>query len=573
MKEITLVFPMAGQGSRFQYKFKPFLQFCGKTFIENAVEPFIKHKSKIDRVIFIFTEQQETENGVRKFLEESFGNIFKVDCVILPEQTDSQYQTVSSGLINANVNGQIIVCDCDHRLNVDCLFKGELEVDCVVPVWKIDLDEVRHWSVIGLNSDMEPISISEKSVPPGADVYFGCIGCTYFKDASTVTDQKKSDITAMSEVIDQMIKKQSVKIAEMYEGYFFGDQEKLNNLEQEREALLLSAKEIFNLAGGSFAKTSIVKLSGGRIVVRKSVDKNVKIDLGYTKLKHQYNRMQSLYKLMPSNVAQPIHEFENEEIYFYDLDYLTGYKELHRFKNEEISLCLNKLVEALEKNCYSGPNKVTLPANNNWLENHLEIKIVSKLEKMSKISSSFNSIINGDIFYVNGFSCYGIRHSLEMIKKYHNILRPKFLSVIHGDLTLSNIMYNEEDFCLIDCDGADQFDNPMLDLGKLCQSILGRYEKWCNEPINITENDSYDFETPPIRGYKELERLENVIQQWSDILDVEEEDVKSIAYFYCGLHFIRMIPFRLEVSKNQALFALILAAFYLSKAYTNCEGK
>ena len=570
--KVTLVFPMAGQGSRFQYKFKPFLQFCGKTFIENAVEPFIKHKSKIERVVFIFTQEQEKDNAVSAFLTETFGNIFKVDCVILPKQTDNQYQTVSQGLLNSKVSGEIIVCDCDHRLNVDCFFRGDLvsKSECVVPVWKIDLDEVKHWSVIGLNRNMQPISIAEKSVPPEGETYFGCIGCTYFRNASSMLDVD-DDTTAVSQVIRKMIEKRCVRIVEIYEGYFFGDQEKLNNLEEERESLLLSAENVFDLEGGSLAKTSIVKLSGGKMVVRKSANKNFKIDLGYTKLKQQYNRMRFLYKLMPQNVAQPIHEFENDEVYFYDLDYLAGYKELHKFKKEEISTCLDKVLKTLNDNCYSGVNRVSLPTDNSWLENHLEIKVTPKLEQVSRIGNPFNSIVNGDIFYVNGYSCYGLRHSLEMIKKYHDLLRPRFLSAVHGDLTFSNIMYNEEDFYIIDSDGADQFDNPMLDFGKLCQSILGRYEKWCNEDIAVIENSSYDFEAPTIRTYKELESLSGLTEYWSAILNVSDTELKPMAYFYCGLHFIRMIPFRLEVGREQALYALILAGFYLSKAFDKLE--
>ena len=52
MSKVTVIFPMAGDGSRFGRKFKPFLSITEKTFIESAVFPFRAHLEKIKEFVF-----------------------------------------------------------------------------------------------------------------------------------------------------------------------------------------------------------------------------------------------------------------------------------------------------------------------------------------------------------------------------------------------------------------------------------------------------------------------------------------------------------------------------------------
>ena len=52
-KKLNVVFPMAGEGSRFGYTFKPFISVGDLTFIERAISPFLKHEDKINKFYFI----------------------------------------------------------------------------------------------------------------------------------------------------------------------------------------------------------------------------------------------------------------------------------------------------------------------------------------------------------------------------------------------------------------------------------------------------------------------------------------------------------------------------------------
>ena len=62
---------MAGDGSRFFYEFKPFLKLGDQTFIEHAVEPFYKFDEYIDKVYFIFRQDQEERSQVIDYLRNN----------------------------------------------------------------------------------------------------------------------------------------------------------------------------------------------------------------------------------------------------------------------------------------------------------------------------------------------------------------------------------------------------------------------------------------------------------------------------------------------------------------------
>ncbi len=57
------------------------------------------------------------------------------------------------------------------------------------------------------------------------------------------------------------------------------------------------------------------------------------------------------------------------------------------------------------------------------------------------------------------------------------------------------------------------------------------------------------------------------VNYWSQILACSDEEALKKGMFYMGLHLIRMIPFRLRVSEEQAFFALALAIKWISDVH------
>jgi len=160
---INLIFPVAGEAVRFGGTFKPFLKIGDVSFIETTFEPFKKWIENINKIYFICTAEQEKVYSVSSKIKEKL----PYDCVeviVIPKKTKGPYQTLSNGIMLADIKGQSIVCDCDHSLNVDEIFKHALknEHDCIIPTWEITKDEWMNWSKVVLDKDSNIKMICEK---------------------------------------------------------------------------------------------------------------------------------------------------------------------------------------------------------------------------------------------------------------------------------------------------------------------------------------------------------------------------------------------------------------------------
>lgn len=237
MKKINLIFPMAGDGSRFFYEFKPFLKLGDQTFIEHAVEPFYKFDEYIDKVYFIFRQDQEEKSGVTDYLRNNilFDDNKIVTC-ILPRKTPGPKKTVEF-LVKKEKIQNAIICDCDHKINVDKIFDKILKTnfkEVVIPVKKIDENESKNWSKIVIQGD-SIISIVEKQYVNFAKyLIYGIIGCIYFP---SLEDFLSCDGEYISDYIRRKVfDDEKVNLAQVGKSYFFGDPEMLNKTLEERRS-------------------------------------------------------------------------------------------------------------------------------------------------------------------------------------------------------------------------------------------------------------------------------------------------------------------------------------------------
>ena len=74
-----------------------------------------------------------------------------------------------------------------------------------------------------------------------------------------------------------------------------------------------------------------------------------------------------------------------------------------------------------------------------------------------------------------------------------------------------------------------------------------------------------DAELPDFDVNNEL--LDLCLDSWSEILDEDRDKVFKKALFYMGLHFIRMIPFRLRKKEQQYLTPILLASKFINDSY------
>lgn len=230
MHKLSLIFPMAGQGARFGHRFKPFLAVHGQTFIEAAFAPFRKWLARIDTVYFIVTAEQDRTHGVSARLGEMFFGVpFKT--VILDTPTDGPAETLRQCLALQHVAGPILVCDCDHAVNVDGLMQATRKPDiaCAIPTWDLDGESLASWSVAAIAADGRIHAVAEKALPATGGNFRGMIGCYYFADAAQVARSiADANMIYISDIIAEYLRdERPVLSVPVGEAHFFGDPARL----------------------------------------------------------------------------------------------------------------------------------------------------------------------------------------------------------------------------------------------------------------------------------------------------------------------------------------------------------
>tara|TARA_Y100001951_G_scaffold103540_1_gene112629 strand:- start:868 stop:2832 length:1965 start_codon:yes stop_codon:yes gene_type:complete len=283
---------------------------------------------------------------------------------------------------------------------------------------------------------------------------------------------------------------------------------------------------IERMKGGSFADTLLVE-KDGKQYVRKTTPKTENLELGYIKLKKQAQELVRFKNFYNSLVPTVMQEEDNSYEYYYEMEYLDNYTLLSACDIKTQYRIVEKLLKLLTKNVYN--YNATLKDGRDWLKQHLEAKVYKRGELLDH-SGRLRLLLD------------------EVFNSFGWIIAPKKLCPIHGDLTFENILVDmaNDDFKIIDMDGAEYIDAMELDMGKMFQSIITEYETWSKLSDDDLGSFSFELQSPKISGY---------IRLWSRILDESEEIIKSKMYFYTALHLIRMIPFRLKASPEQGRFA------------------
>ncbi len=320
--------------------------------------------------------------------------------------------------------------------------------------------------------------------------------------------------------------------------------------------------------GGSLADTLLLE-DDEKLFIRKRVSKRTNLSTGYVKLRQQYRALERFSKLADNLVPTLYSEHEDSLEYYYDMEYLSDYRMFQECPQEQQPAMLGKLLGAFQERVYS--QKSHTGGGEQWLEDHLSTKIYPKLESIQK-NPLLSRLVMGPSLSLDGAPTGTIMESLGALMTRAGVDRfaPSFFSVNHGDLTYSNVLFNGREMKVIDMDAGAYFEAPELDLGKLLQSLVGRYEEWENIAGSIVREVSEAQFEQPIRFAKPDDgSLKVVLDRWAEILECSRETAYERGLFYMGLHFIRMVPYRLRISEEQAQFALANAAKWLDMLAKN----
>lgn len=225
--KLSVIFPMAGLGSRFGYTFKPFLKATEDTFIEWAKKPFdgLKKDYSID-YYFIIRSSQEKEYNVTETLHQIFPND-SIHCLMI-QDTDGPFQTLQEAIRHYNLTGSAFVCDCDHSIDITPMVSHLFKYDVLIPTWAIQKEDYPHWGKIQLSDDETILDFCEKEFMDGR--VKGLIGCYYFKDLQALlTYPPLENISSILKLMFQEGK--TLKTMDIQHASFFGTP---NALEQFR---------------------------------------------------------------------------------------------------------------------------------------------------------------------------------------------------------------------------------------------------------------------------------------------------------------------------------------------------
>jgi aminoglycoside phosphotransferase (APT) family kinase protein len=318
--------------------------------------------------------------------------------------------------------------------------------------------------------------------------------------------------------------------------------------------------------GGSFAETLLIE-DDEKLFVRKRVTKRENLSLGYAKLKNQYRTMERFAKLSEGLVPALYGEHDNTIEYSYDMEYLPGHKLLAECAPAEQEAGLARLLATMGERVYG--SATTMGAGEDWLVSHLGRKIWARLDTL-RSHAALDALVSSDEVVLDGRVHPGLSRLLNRAagEGWIGKLAPGRVCTVHGDLTFENVLWADGDVRLIDMDGADYIDAPELDMGKLFQSVVARYEAWAHTSHKLFESvRGRELVTANRDAHGASATHEQaLLTGWAPILGIGRDEVRTKGLFYMGLHLVRMVPFRLKVSEEQALFALSRAIEAISTA-------
>ena len=321
-------------------------------------------------------------------------------------------------------------------------------------------------------------------------------------------------------------------------------------------------KILKDLSANSFAKTLLIE-RGCELIVRKSIIKSEKNKKHYETLKRQCSDLRRLKYVAEASVPLILGEVDNELEYYYDMEWLSEHVEAAGIETHDKIECLNNVMTLLSENVYSLSKDID---GDLWIQQFLDEKIYPKFNTFCELGEDFEHLINSDKVTINGKKYWGLRKIFEKLN--FKDIKPEKIGIVHGDLTLENIMYNlsDGDVKLIDMDGSRLFDARELDLGKLSQSIIANYTNWKNyRDLDYSHKDGV-YEC--VGDFFELNKDETydfLIESWKNILKKKEKVVYNKAIFYMSTYLIRFVPFRMQIGRDHGIFALLMAVVWLNK--------
>lgn len=328
---------------------------------------------------------------------------------------------------------------------------------------------------------------------------------------------------------------------------------------------------MIKLKGGSFAQTYRLTNS----IIRKIVSKKEDPIRGSLVIEGQYKWL-NFAKESELNVPYTIKFEDNKKNTFYEMENINNSKLFAEcsslIQSEKI---FKNIVKNLKK--FYDKNKSFSKKNKNLLFDLIRKKAMPSIQLLEK-NKEGAIFLKQKYFLINNVKCENIISIFKNLDKKENkfLLRlsknfdTDYKTVIHGDLTLENIIYSKNNFYFIDPLGGFMDINfngnflhkvsPLFDFGKLSQSIIAGYENWKDfkslEKVKLNEFE-FKIKMPNKSDIKKFNYLKKNFQYL--IKDFEKEVIMHMIIILC-----RIIRYRIDNNFYSSILCLIVASFWIN---------
>ena len=226
----------------------------------------------------------------------------------------------------------------------------------------------------------------------------------------------------------------------------------------------------------------------------------------------------------------------------YDMEYKGSaqnfFTYIHTHTAERSWTVLKEALEAMRSRLYQFDDH----AEHSTIIKYVEQKVVNNLNNIKK-SPILSDILKYQDIYVNGvrYANLGSFERFFDINHLSEVFSESPICEIHGDLTIENIICDEDSYYLIDPNTGNILECPYLDLGKLFQSLHGGYEFLMRvREISVIEN-RINFTYMRSSAY---DALYQCLRKY--ILDTYDEQVLREVYYHELIHWLRLMPYKLN---------------------------
>lgn len=247
---------------------------------------------------------------------------------------------------------------------------------------------------------------------------------------------------------------------------------------------------------------------------------------------------------------------EKKELYcYYDMPYNSNsvglFEYVHSMPVSKGWNMIKNVLGNLENSIYQMNVR---SADSATIHEYIESKVMRNLGKI-KSAKRIRQLQQYDEILINGVAYKNLGYYEKYLTESYlqKIFCKDVYSIIHGDLTIENVICTRDDqgmdsFYIIDPNTGNVHDSSNLDYAKLLQSIHGGYEfLMSTKEVTVNEN-RINFLFTRSSAYMELhERLKDYMRTC-----LGEERTKSI-YFHEIIHWLRLMPYKIEKDGKRAL--------------------